>query len=104
MFISINFLRLELWLRKLAIVLLMEYFFFGSKDLIENIRDDDIIINEKKVYLGKFIEYIGAPYVSEWVFDLKARFEFGVLSKGYYHLITPHVDSLRRPCIDQALP
>jgi hypothetical protein len=40
--------------------------------------------NEIKIYLGKFIKYIGFPYVSEWIHDAKAKFEYGTISKGQY--------------------
>jgi hypothetical protein len=40
--------------------------------------------NERKIYLGQFIKYIGMPYVSEWIDDAKAQFEYGTISKGYY--------------------
>jgi hypothetical protein len=66
------------------------YYFVGPTDLIEN--NKHIENNERKVYLGKFIRYIGLPYVSDWIHDAKAVFEYGTISNGYY-------DSVRAiPC------
>ena len=45
--------------------------------------------NSNKIYLGKFIEYIGVPYVTDWLPQGKARFENGIISQGYYDKIIP---------------
>ena len=58
------------------------YYFVGPANLIEN-------NNERKIYLGKFIRYIGLPYVSDWINDAKAEFEYGTISKGYYDNVFP---------------
>jgi hypothetical protein len=64
-----------------------EYYFDGNITLIDDfieVKSDDKRYRNKKNYLGKFIEYIGMPYVSDWLFDGKAKFEFGTISRGYY--------------------
>ena len=57
--------------------------------LVENLIETTGLHNNEQIYLGKFIEYMGIPYVGDWLFDGKACFEFGVISKGYYHKIVP---------------
>ena len=59
------------------------YYFVGPADLIENNTNTENN-NERKIYLGKFIRYIVLPYVSDWINDAKAEFEYGTISKGYY--------------------
>jgi hypothetical protein len=59
------------------------YYFVGPADLIENNKNTENN-NERKIYLGKFIRYIRLPYVSDWITDAKAEFEYGTISKGYY--------------------
>jgi len=59
------------------------YQFIGPISLIENQLEPENN-NERKIYLGKFIKYIGLPYVSEWIHDAKAQFEYGTISKGQY--------------------
>lgn len=61
-----------------------KYYFIGSLELVE--ESNTILLNEK-IYLGTFIEYIGTPYLSDWFYDGKAKFEFGTISKGYYDKI-----------------
>lgn len=61
-----------------------KYYFIGSLKLVE--EGNNFLLNEK-LYLGKFIEYIGIPYVSDWLYDGKAKFEFGIISKVYYDKI-----------------
>ena len=60
------------------------YVFIGKSNLIEDFINNN---NENKIYLGKFIEFIGIPYVSDWLFDGKAKFEYGIISKGHYDAI-----------------
>jgi hypothetical protein len=64
-----------------------EYYFTGSSSKIENFVGKSKS-NDEKIYLGKFIEYIGVPYVTDWLPNGKARFEKGIISKGYYHETT----------------
>ena len=59
------------------------YYFVGEISLIENNTNTENN-NERKIYLGKFIKYIGLPYVSDWITDAKAEFEYGTISKGHY--------------------
>jgi hypothetical protein len=59
------------------------YYFVGDISLIENNTNTENN-NERKIYLGKFIKYIGLSYVSDWISDAKAEFEYGTISKGYY--------------------
>lgn len=75
------------------------YYFIGDPQLIEdfvNASNDKAIdkaidkINDKandKTQLGKFIEYIGLPYVSDWLHDAKSRFEYGIISRRYYDTV-----------------
>ena len=65
-----------------------EYYFSGSSGRIEHFAGNTTLKSkDEKIYLGKFIEYIGVPYVTDWLYDGKARFEKGIISKGYYHEI-----------------
>jgi hypothetical protein len=50
------------------------------KDKTYCIKIDD----SKTIYLGRFMEYIGLPYVGDWLYDAKARFEHDVITKGQY--------------------
>ena len=59
-----------------------KYYFIGSPLLIQNMISNDMT-NGNKIYLGKFIEYIGMPLHGDWLFNGKAQFEFGILSLGY---------------------
>ena len=67
-----------------------QYYFMGDPGLIEYFKNDNTNANtnpnntNNNTPLGKFIEYIGLPYVSDWLHDAKARFEYGVISRGYY--------------------
>ena len=66
------------------------YCFVGSKSLVENmVTCTCTLLSEEQIYLGNFIEYMGIPYVGDWMYDGKAKFEFGVISKGYYDKIVP---------------
>jgi hypothetical protein len=67
------------------------YSFTGSYNDIENATPipQDRPPNSNKIYLGKFIEYIGVPYVTDWLPQGKARFENGIISQGYYDKIIP---------------
>jgi hypothetical protein len=60
-----------------------KYYFIDDPHLIEDFINDTSNANDK-AHLGKFIEYIGLPYVSDWLHDAKARFEYGIISRGYY--------------------
>ena len=60
-----------------------QYYFIGDPGIIEDFKHYDTNANANTP-LGKFIEYIGLPYVSDWLHDAKARFEYGVISRGYY--------------------
>jgi len=51
-----------------------EYYFSDSSIRIEYFIKN-IKSNDEKIYLGKFIGYIGVPYVTDWLHDGKARFE-----------------------------
>lgn len=64
------------------------YYFIGNPGLIEGFKND----TNAKTPLGKFIEYIGLPYVSDWLHDAKARFEYGVISRGYYDSVLAEVN------------
>ena len=68
-----------------------QYYFIGDPQLIEHFKHyDNTNTNANtnntntNIPLGKFIEYIGLPYVCDWLHDAKARFEYGVISYGYY--------------------
>ena len=63
-----------------------EYYFSGSSIQIEYFIEN-IKSNDEKIYLGKFIKYIGGPNAGDWIPDGKARFENGIISKGYYYEI-----------------
>lgn len=56
-----------------------KYYFNGPCDLVENPKTIK--------YLGHFIEYVGIPISSDWLYDAKAKFEFGTVSKGHYDKI-----------------
>lgn len=63
------------------------YYFIGKPQFIEDFlhaSNDKTNHDNDKTQLGKFIEYIGLPYVSDWLHDAKARFEYGIISQGYY--------------------
>jgi hypothetical protein len=60
------------------------YYFVGSINLVEN---SHVNVNNNCIFLGKFIEYIGYVFGSDFMQDAKARFEFGIISKGYYDKI-----------------
>jgi hypothetical protein len=76
------------------------YYFIGNPGLIEDFKHDDNTNTNTnntnnantKTPLGKFIEYIGLPYVSDWLHDAKARFEYGVISRGYYDSVLAEVN------------
>lgn len=67
------------------------YTFTDSKNLIEkytrNSKED--IEDKSKIYLGYFLEYIEGVYGFDWSCDIKARFEFGIISKRYYDKVIP---------------
>lgn len=61
------------------------YYFIGEPGIIEGFKNATNNTNQhNQTSLGKFIEYIGLPYVGDWLHDAKARFEYGVISRGYY--------------------
>ena len=61
------------------------YYFIGPTPLIEDFKhDDNTNKTNANIPLGKFIEYIGLPYVCDWLHDAKARFEYGVISRRHY--------------------
>ena len=60
-----------------------QYYFIGEPQLIEDFTNATNNTNTKTP-LGKFIEYIGLPYVCDWLHDAKARFEYGVISRRHY--------------------
>jgi hypothetical protein len=75
-----------------------QYYFIGDPCLIEHFKHyDNTNTNANtnntntNIPLGKFIEYIGLPYVSDWLHDAKARFEYGVISRGYYDSVFAEV-------------
>jgi len=70
------------------------YYFTGSYNDIENATPIPQVQlpNSNKICLGKFIKYIGVPYVTDWLPQGKARFENGIISQGYYHKIIPQLD------------
>jgi hypothetical protein len=63
------------------------YVFIGKSNLIEDFINNNNNENKNKIYLGKFIEFIGIPYVTDWISDGKAKFEYGIISKGFYDAI-----------------
>jgi len=65
------------------------YYFDGDVTLIENNLIDIKYLNDKYIYLGKFIEYMGYVYGFDWMYDAKAVFEFGILSKGHCDKVKP---------------
>jgi hypothetical protein len=65
-----------------------QYYFIGDPGLIEDFKHDA----NANIPLGKFIEYIGLPYVSDWLHDAKARFEYGVISRRYYDSVFAEVN------------
>jgi len=63
-----------------------EYEFIGSNDLIENyIAEINRIGNA--IQLGKFLGYSGMQWVTDWLYDAKANFENGTISRGHYDKI-----------------
>jgi len=58
----------------------IKYYFNGPCDLVENAKTEK--------YLGNFVEYVDFACGSDWLHDAKARFEYGVISKGHYDKIT----------------
>ena len=67
-----------------------QYCFIGDPQIIEDFIH--ATNNTNKTPLGKFIEYIGLPYVSDWLHDAKARFEYGVISRVYYDSVLVNND------------
>jgi len=63
-----------------------EYEFLGSNDIIENYINEINII-ENVIHLGKFLGYSGVQWVTDWLYDGKANFENGTVSRGYYDKI-----------------
>lgn len=70
------------------------YNFTGSKNLVDLVNPaiaEDVnnngIVNDNPLFLGKFIEYRGFPQGPDWLPDAKARFENGYVSKGYYYAV-----------------
>lgn len=63
-----------------------EYEFLGSIDIIENYINE-INIFGRTVQLGKFLGYSGVLWVTDWLYDGKANFENGTVSRGYYDKI-----------------
>lgn len=63
------------------------YCFIGEPGLIEDFINANHTNKDNKTQLGKFIEYIGLPYVGDWLHDAKARFECGVISRRYYESV-----------------
>jgi hypothetical protein len=62
------------------------YFFTATKEVIEENNMEPVMVGDK-IYLGKFINYIGVFYVNEWLDDGKAHFQFGTIPKNYYSKI-----------------
>jgi hypothetical protein len=58
----------------------IKYYFNGSCDLVENAKTEK--------YLGNFVEYVDFICGSDCLHDAKARFEYGVISKGHYDKVT----------------
>jgi len=52
-------------------------------DLIENNKNTENN-NERKIYLGRFVRFIGLRYASDTIDDAKAEFEYGTILKGHY--------------------
>jgi len=64
------------------------YFFLDSIDLIESSTlKRDFLKEEKMIFLGKFIGFIGTPWNHDWVEQSKARFANGIISCGHYDKI-----------------
>jgi hypothetical protein len=64
------------------------YFFLDSIDLIEGSKlKRDFLKEEKMVFLGKFIGFIGFVWNHDWIDQAKAQFDNGVISCGHYHKI-----------------
>jgi hypothetical protein len=64
------------------------FFFLGSIDLIENYNlKNHFLKEEKKIYLGKFIGFIGSLWNHDWIDQAKAKFENGIIHFGYYDKI-----------------
>lgn len=69
------------------------YFFLDSIDLIESSTlKRDFTKEEKMVFLGKFICFIGSVWNHDWVEEAKARFENGIISCGHYDKIVETFD------------
>jgi hypothetical protein len=43
--------------------------------------------DSEPIDLGKFIEYIGIPWVGDWLYDGRARFENKIVDKNQYEKI-----------------
>ena len=56
-----------------------KYYFNGPFDLVENAKTIK--------YLGYFVEHVGIPFSADWLYDAKAKFEYGTVSKGHYDKI-----------------
>ena len=67
----------------------IKYYFEGDLTFIENKLIHLKCLNNEFIFLGKFIEYTGFLQGSDWLYDAKAKFEFGTISKGYYGKIKP---------------
>jgi hypothetical protein len=65
------------------------YFFMGSIDLIENSKLKTDIIFQKRIFLGKFIGFIGILWNHDWLDHGKAQFEHGTISCANYDKIIP---------------
>jgi hypothetical protein len=65
------------------------YYFDGDLSLIEKNLIDIKYLNDKYIYLGRFVEHMGYVYGFDWMHDAKAVFEFGILSKGHYDKVKP---------------
>ena len=63
-----------------------EYEFLGSSDIIENYINQINIIGHA-VQLGKFVDYSGVQWVTDWLYHGKANFENGTISRGHYDKI-----------------
>jgi hypothetical protein len=62
------------------------YWFVGPLDMVEN-KINSEYSEKDKVFLGKFIEHIGFLCGSDWLYNAKARFEYGTISCGHYDKI-----------------